>query len=258
MIDLHCHLLPGVDDGSRSVAQSVAVLTRFAAAGVTDVCLTPHLTVSGAEQHGVPPSYDAAFAALTAALVEAPGATPRLHRGVELMLDRPFTRLAAASPITLAGGRYVLVEFTRMVPAATVLSALQQVMECGLIPLLAHPERYSSCSPRAVARWREAGALMQVDANTLLTGSARGDRARALVAAGLADILAADNHGDSASQELANQVLRDHGAEAQAELLLVTNPRAILESRSVTPVEPVSLASPFTWRVRRFLNGGEP
>jgi tyrosine-protein phosphatase YwqE len=252
VIDLHSHLLPGVDDGSRSVEQSVSVLARLAAVGVTDVCLTPHLTVASAGL-GIPPAYDAAFDALRA---EAP-ATPRLHRGVELMLDRPFSRDTARSGVTLGGTRYVLVEFTRIVPAATVQSALKQVVECGLVPLLAHPERYSSCSPRAVSVWRETGALMQVDANTLLAGSARGDRARALLAAGLADILAADNHGDGASQALAHEVLEGQGAGAQAELLTITNPRAILEDRTVTAVEPVTLSPPLTWRLRRFLNGGE-
>ncbi len=252
MIDLHSHLLPGVDDGSRSVEQSVAVLARLASAGVTDVCLTPHLTVSGAEQ-GIPPAHDAAFAALTAV---AP-ATPRLHRGVELMLDRPFSGKAARPGISIAGTRYVLVEFTRIVPANTVKSALMQVVESGLVPLLAHPERYSSCSPRAVSAWRETGALMQLDATTILTGSVRGDRARALLAAGLADIFAADNHGDGASPELVRQVLSDQGAEAQAELLTLANPLAILENRDVSPVEPVTLSPPFTWRLRRFLSGGE-
>jgi protein-tyrosine phosphatase len=252
VIDLHSHLLPGVDDGSRSVSQSVSVLTRLADAGVTDVCLTPHLTVSAAEL-GVPPAYDAAFRALTAKAPEQ----PRLHRGVELMLDRPFTRKAIQPGITLAGTRYVLVEFTRIVPASTVQVALTQVVECGLVPVLAHPERYSSCSPRAVEAWREAGALMQLDATTVLTGSARGDRARALLAAGLGDILAADNHGDGASQEMASRVLRGQGAEEQAELLTVTNPQAILEDRATTRVEPVTLSPPLTWRLRRFLNGGE-
>ena len=66
MIDLHSHLLPGVDDGSRTVEQSVEVLTRMGAAGITAVCLTPHLEASRAEK-GVPKAYDAAFEALKAA-----------------------------------------------------------------------------------------------------------------------------------------------------------------------------------------------
>ncbi|MFN2316895.1 MAG: CpsB/CapC family capsule biosynthesis tyrosine phosphatase, partial [Gemmatimonadales bacterium] len=57
MIDLHSHLLPGVDDGSKSVSQSVRVLRMFADKGITAVCLTPHMTVSRADA-GVPPAWD--------------------------------------------------------------------------------------------------------------------------------------------------------------------------------------------------------
>ena len=81
MIDLHCHLLPGVDDGSRTVEQSVRVLTTMRESGVTAVCLTPHHTI-GHLSRGLPPGHDAAFYALSAAApVEV-----TLHRGVELGL----------------------------------------------------------------------------------------------------------------------------------------------------------------------------
>lgn len=252
MIDLHSHLLPGVDDGSRSVEQSVAVLERLAGVGVTDVCLTPHLTVSAAVR-GIPPAHDQAFAELKAA---AP-AQPALHRGVELMLDRPVSRAALGRGIFLGGSRYVLVEFSRIVPADTVVTALRQVVEAGAVPLLAHPERYSSCTLRAARAWKEAGAALQVDATTLLAPSRRGDRARALLAEGLADILAADNHGDTASQAAARNALEAEGAAEQAALLTETNPRAILEDRALTIVEPVALKPSFGWRLRRLLNGGE-
>ncbi len=85
MIDLHSHLLPAVDDGSRSVAQSVRVLEQLAAQGITAVCLTPHLR-SAELAAGPPPAHDKAWDALRAA---AP-AVPRLFRGAEVMLDRPL------------------------------------------------------------------------------------------------------------------------------------------------------------------------
>ena len=154
MIDLHSHLLPGVDDGSRSVDQSVKVLGALASEGLTDICLTPHLKASQAAK-GPPAAHDRAFDALLAA---AP-ATPRLHRGAEVMLDRPLT----TSPeqlrrVTLGGTRYILVEFPRMVALDTVTNALSRILDLGLVPLLAHPERYSCCSPDAVNRWRSLGA----------------------------------------------------------------------------------------------------
>ncbi|MFZ5623511.1 MAG: CpsB/CapC family capsule biosynthesis tyrosine phosphatase [Gemmatimonadota bacterium] len=248
MIDLHCHLLPGVDDGSRSVEQSVRVLQTMAAQGVTTVCLTPHLTVSEA-LNGIPPAHDAAFEQLAAA---APPEV-RLTRGVELMLDRPFTAEVAAIPgIRLAGTNYVLVEFSRLVTTQAVEHALYGVKALGVTPVLAHPERYSSFSPAAVARWRMLGAVMQVDATTLLAESARGDRARQLLANGQADIAAADNHGDTRSLAAAREFLVAHGGAEQAALLLETNPAAILEGAQLQLVEPLTIKASLLQRLRRF------
>jgi protein-tyrosine phosphatase len=131
------------------------------------------------------------------------------------------------------------------------------VVEAGLLPLLAHPERYTCCSPEAVARWREIGASMQVDATTLLTPQSRGQRARALVAAGLADILAADNHGDERSIGTGRQFLEVQDGAEQADLLTRVNPRAILDDAPLTPVPPVELRRSWVQKIRQLLEGGE-
>jgi protein-tyrosine phosphatase len=251
VIDLHSHLLPAVDDGSRSVAQSVTVMTAMAAQGVTDVCLTPHLR-AGQLAAAPPASHDAAFAALQAA---AP-ALPRLHRGAEVMLDRPLpVREDGARRFTLGGTRYLLVEFPRMVAYDTVTIALTRVVEAGLMPLLAHPERYACCSPEAVARWRDLGARMQVDATTLLSTQSRGQRARGLVAAGLADILAADNHGDDRLIATGRKFLEAQDGAQQAELLTVINPRAILADQPLVAVPPVEIRRTWMQRIRQLLEG---
>src|SRR6476646_6097337 len=139
MIDLHSHLLPGVDDGSRSVDQSVRVLTALSRDGLTDICLTPHLRATRVEV-GPPPAHDQAFEDLMA---QAPAA-PKLHRGAEVMLDHPLARqVATARKVTLAGSRYILVEFPRLVSSEIIAHAIMQVGELGLTPLVAHPERYS-------------------------------------------------------------------------------------------------------------------
>lgn len=250
MIDLHCHLLPAVDDGSRSVTQSVAVLERFAADGVTAVCLTPHLLASEAAA-GVPRAHDAAYEALRAA---APP-VPALHRGAEVMLDRPLPAVVAeARTITLAGSRHVLVEFPRLVAFQTVASALHLVRQIGLVPVLAHPERYSSCSPAAAEAWRRIGAVLQVDATTLLALEPRGERARALVGRGMADILAADNHGDRRSLALARDLLLEHGGDVQADLLLSANPAALITDVAPEMVPPIELRPSLLTRIRRLFH----
>ena len=253
MIDLHSHLLPNVDDGSRSVAQSVKVMKAMAEQGVTDVCLTPHLRAG--QLAGAPPrSHDDAFEALQAAAPRR----PRLHRGAEVMLDRPLPVSGESlRRCTIGGTRYILVEFPRMVAYDTVTIALGRVVDAGLLPLLAHPERYTCCSPEAVARWRELGACMQVDATTLLSPQSRGQRARALVAAGLADILAADNHGDERSIATGRKFLEAQDGADQAELLTVLNPQAILDDRSLIAVPPVEIRRSWMQKIRQILEGGE-
>ena len=253
MIDLHSHLLPAVDDGSRSVAQSVKVMQEQVALGVTDICLTPHVR-AGDLSKAPPESHEAAYASLQAEALPL----PRLHRGAEVMLDRPLpTQAPSLRRYTLGGTRYLLVEFPRMVAFDTVATALGRVMDAGLLPLLAHPERYTCCSPEAVVRWREIGARMQVDATTLLASHARGQRARALVAAGLADILAADNHGDSRSIGTGRQFLESQDGAEQADLLTRVNPRAILDDAPLTPVPSLELRRTWVQKIRQLLEGGE-
>ncbi len=251
MIDLHSHLLPAVDDGSRSVEQSVRVLFEMAQQGVTDVCLTPHL-LSGRAEAGPPLAHDRTFEALQA---QAPQ-MPRLHRGAEIMMDRPITRsVAAARNVTLAGTRYILVEFPRLVAYDTVVNALSQVVEFGLVPLVAHPERYSCCSVETVRQWRSLGAKTQVDATTLLASQARGQRARQLVSEGLADILAGDNHGDARTVATGARFLRAQDGFDQVDLLVRRNPAAILADGELTAVPPLRIRQSWMSRIKQFLEG---
>jgi protein-tyrosine phosphatase len=253
VIDLHSHLLPGVDDGARTVAQSVVTLQALAEGGVTDICLTPHFTASALEG-GVPDAHEEAWAALRREMPVG----PQLYRGAEVMLDRGLGPKGAANPaFRLNCTRYMLVEFPRMVSADAVFNALRGVVETGVTPLLAHPERYTVCQPALVARWRALGALMQVDATTALMATRRGDRARALLAHGFADIVAADNHGDNRTMADIRRALEAQGDGEAAALLTTANPRAILENRPTLPVPPVQVKLPLKDRIRRIFGGDD-
>lgn len=253
MVDLHSHLLPGVDDGSRSVEQSVTVLRKMARRGVTELCLTPHFEASRIGR-GIPVAHDEAWERLKPAIPEG----IKLHRGVELMLDRPFpVEGAGQAELRLGKSRYLLVEFPNSIAPPAALNALSQVAQCGLVPLLAHPERYTCCTPEVVARWKAAGARMQLDARTLFQPRTRGDRARALLAAGLGDILAGDNHGDSRLLPDAFLALSELGGHEQADLLARGNPTAILAGDDLTPVPPFTIKQPLLVRLRQLLNPEE-
>lgn len=250
MIDLHSHLLPGVDDGSRTVAQSVAVLTKLVELGVDGLCLTPHLLASEALA-GVPPEHERAFAELRPVIPA--GIT--IYRGAEVMMDRPLEMVVGRDRlVTINNSRYLLIEFPRMVTSHAAEQAIMGVTAAGLVPLIAHPERYQCVNVPLAQRWKELGAILQVDGPTLLSSRSRGDRARQLVGAGLADIAAADNHGDERSLRPVQDLLVDMAGGQQADLLLSANPRAIVDDRPVEPVPPLSWRRTIVDRLRWLLD----
>ena len=250
MIDLHTHLLPGVDDGADTPEAAVAVLRSWHADGVTAVCCTPHLLASQAAQAPAG-ELDELLEELRAM---APAA-PRLSRGFEIMLDVPTPDLTDRR-LALNGTRYVLVEFGRMVPAESSVLALVRLRGSGVVPVLAHPERYAACSVPLARRWQEAGALLQVDATTLLGESKRTERARALVESGCAALIASDNHGDGRGLRVAVEWLETHGGREQARLLAVENPGAILADEVPAPVPPMRVRRSWYSMLKAFVVGG--
>jgi protein-tyrosine phosphatase len=253
MADLHSHLLPGVDDGSRTIAQSVRVLDLMGKSHTSDVCLTPHLRSSQlspdvlANQLSL---HDHAFDELSA---QAP-VLPRMHRGVELMVEGPLPRDAALDrTLCLAGSRYILIEFPLELNATSIRALIGLFTRRGLVPLIAHAERYSIATPAEVFVWKDLGAAIQVDAHTLaLARGSRGTRAKALVGSGLADVIAADNHGDERTLAAPWTYLTQIGANVQAECLLAINPQAILADFALEPVPPLVRQPPFRSFLRFF------
>jgi protein-tyrosine phosphatase len=230
---MHTHLLPGVDDGSPSFDVSLPVLERFAEQGVTVLVCTPHLNASQAaaapwEGHG------ALFAELQA---RAPAGI-ELQLGWEIMLDSPGVDLTAPY-LTLGSSRALLVEFTRggLPPGASV--ELRRIARAGRTPVLAHPERYFGCTLELVREWRALGVVIQTDASVLMGRGVPSELARDMLAEGLIDILASDNHGDRRALSTAREWLRERGGDEQVELLTHHNAACVLADEDPVPVPPL-------------------
>jgi protein-tyrosine phosphatase len=234
MIDIHSHLLPGVDDGSPSVAASLPVLRRFAEQGVECVVLTPHLTASRAADA----PHERHLAILRTLRAAAPG-PPELLLGWEIMLDTPNTDLRAPR-LSLGGSTAVLVEFPRMNVPHGAANELARIRSAGRVPVLAHPERYWGCTTDAVTAWRSAGAVIQMDTAGLMGRGSIAAMSRALLQAGLVDLFASDNHGDSRSLATARDWLLEVATPEHAELLTRTNARRLLDGAPLLPVPPLS------------------
>lgn len=233
MIDIHTHLLPGVDDGSPSFEVSLAVLKRFAEQGVTTLVCTPHLNAGQAALAPV-----ARHRELFAELQQRAPAGIALQLGWEIMLDSPNVDLTAPE-LALGNSRAVLVEFTRGGLPRGASAELRRIARSGRTPILAHPERYYGCTLDAVREWRKIGVVIQTDASVLMGRGVPAELARQMLAEGLIDILASDNHGDARSLASARDWLLERGGEEQVDLLTFANAENVLSDEDPLPVPPL-------------------
>lgn len=249
MIDLHTHLLPGVDDGSRTMDNSVRVLERLLSEGVHEVACTPHLNASRAHDVAVEE-----YGALRAELQRLAPEGIRLAAGFEIMLDRPGCSLNRTG-LTLGSSRAVLVEFPRSGLPAESTAELLRIRASGLVPVIAHPERYRGVSLELVREWRDVGVVIQGDALMLLSSGEMAQLARAMLEHGVYDILASDNHGDRRSLATVRLWLKELGGDAQGVLLTEENPRRVLADAELLPVPPLKRERSMWQRLREMIGG---
>lgn len=265
LVDLHSHLVPGVDDGARDLGESLAAIDRLAAAGVTRVLTTPHIDASVLARSEVfariQSSVEAAWRTVLEACRER---QPRmsLHLGHEIMLDTALPVLDDPR-VRLNGGRYVLVEFPRLNIPPGSDDVLYYIRERGRTAVVAHVERYfyHGIEEQTLEEWRHTGAVFQVNAASLLGGygSVAQQLAWELVSRGWVGVLASDYHarGETWIPE-ARAALAEHGGIEQERLLLHANPRRIVMDEPIEEVPPLEIArSGGTWsRLRGMFRGG--
>jgi protein-tyrosine phosphatase len=233
LVDLHCHLLWGVDDGCRAPGDALEAARALVALGYEAAAQTPHARADF-------PSRDAALCearhAELEALLEREGVALRLHRGAENFLDEGFLdRVARGVPRALgATARTVLVElpFAGAVPALPDL--LFRIRLKGLVPLVAHPERCAEFErPGRAEEAVRLGAALQLDVGALTGRYGRAARklAERLLGDGLYAVAATDLHGPVEAERWVSEALealaRRAGA-AEAGRLTRDNPRRVL------------------------------
>ena len=235
VIDLHSHILPGLDDGARTPAASLALAHAAAKVGVTTIAATPHVRDDFPTS---PDRMEAELAALRERLASE-GSSINVVAGGEVALDR-LERLTPEdmSRFALGGsGRYLLVEFPYYGWPFTLEGQLRRLRAQGFFPVLAHPERNPDVqsTPERVQRLRRAGALVQVTIDSL--SGALGRRARRaavdLLALGAIDLLATDAHSPEA-YALGRAALADAvGDRGLARRLTLDVPAAIIAGEPV-------------------------
>ncbi len=249
--EIHNHLLPGVDDGSRSMPETLRHLQALHADGVRRLAFSPHLFGWLAEAEGALEArldhLESVFRTVRAELAGVAD-VPSLELGQEVYLSAPeiADRVVRVPGVGHAGSRYVLMEFGFDLPEECP-AIIRAVRDAGRRPIVAHPERYRRDGARVsvdeIASWKEAGALLQVNAGSL-AGHYRSDVetvAWDLLARGLPDLIGSDNHADSRpeSPAEADRLLRASGGDEAARILLHENPSRVLDDRETVAAPSV-------------------
>ena len=234
MVDLHCHILPGVDDGSPDMATSLEMAEIAVADGIDTVVATPHLStdnpLSPSEIRAATQAFNEALRQQQIDLVVLPGAE------VEAQLQM-VESLRGKQLITIGDrGRHLLIE----TPFVGIPQFLEQIcfelQIAGVTPVLAHPERSELArqQPEVLQRLAERGCLLQVNVDSVLGRAGRDAKrlAVSLLRTGQAQILASDAHDvrhrpprlSPAQQELERAV-----KNINFQILVDTLPRQIIE-----------------------------
>lgn len=233
MTDIHTHILPGIDDGPETMEETRRMLLKAFEQGIRNIIATPHFFRRRYE-----PEVRKINELVSAVQAEADILTPglRIYPGQEIMHFYEIEEfLAEKKVLTLAGTRYVLIEFLPSVVYSRLELAVRRMIFAGYIPVLAHAERYFCLRQQErLEELASAGVRMQMNYQSLVTGKNYSDRrwCRKMVLDGKCHFLSTDMHGaDVRTPECGTAIawLLKRAGKEQIRELTIENPGKLLE-----------------------------
>lgn len=232
---MHCHILPGLDDGAKTMEETMATLKEASRQGVKRMIVTPHFhperyAVEASETEEALEKVREECLRQNVQVAIYPGQECLYYSGLVKLLDREKV-------LTLAGSNYVLVEFEPNCMFSYLQSGLRELRSCGYIPILAHFERYQCLYKKEyLEEIREQGFLLQMNFDRLLEADSffHKNRWRKLIKEGIVDFLGSDCHGMDFRPlhvEAAYRWIQANLDLSQQKRMLEDNIKNILESR---------------------------
>jgi protein-tyrosine phosphatase len=244
MIDLHCHMLPSIDDGAADLEVALEMARLAVADGITITACTPHIMpgVYGNTGPQIRAAIDAFAEALAAAAIPlrlVPGAD--VHLAVDLVAG-----LKSGQVLTLNDSRYFLFEPPHHVMPPRLEHAVFDIMTAGYQPVLTHPERLTWIEDHydVMQRLAKSGVWMQITCGSVTGRFGRRPQywADRMIDEGLVHILATDAHNlrnRSPSMAKSRDMVAERLGEAEADNMVLTRPQGILDN-----VEPDAMPPP--------------
>jgi protein-tyrosine phosphatase len=255
MVDIHCHILPGLDDGPEKIEESLAMAEAAIADGITHVVATPHSSSDFAFDY-------ARVRQVREQLQAQVGARLTLATGCDFHVNiENLVALRADAPrFCINQHSYLLVEFSEFSIPPSTDQTMHEMQLMDIRPVITHPERNAivHAQPGRLAAWVRMGCFVQVTGGSV-TGDF-GPRAQrdALqwIAAGLVHFVASDAHNTRRRPlklQAAYKVVCERFGEKKARALFVENPMAAFEGRDLPHVPEVVQEEQKSARRKRFL-----
>ncbi|NOZ07741.1 MAG: hypothetical protein GXO91_02550 [FCB group bacterium] len=258
MIDFHNHLIPHVDDGAKSMEVAAEMMAAAVEQGVTEIIATPHRQHPKFEMLRV--SNDDILAAYNDLqdYIKTHEIPLRVHLGAEVYFQSNLLALIHHPFALLGSSRYILVEFSTSFLPLSYKAIFEQLMDLGVTPIIAHPERYSPIYSdfSILKKIYNSGILIQLDAGSLLgTLGRRSEKiARKILTGGYAHFIGSDAHNTTKrnfclqpAYEVARKLIG-----SDAEILVTHNPSALIYGDEIISIQQKS--KKFVQKISHFIS----
>jgi len=209
-VDIHCHILPGIDDGAKNINESIELIKGLVALGVKEFIPTPHVMQDF--YPNTDESIGSSFEILLDALKTTPLSNIPINPAAEYMMDNHFEDLLNNENLFTLKGRYVLVEMSYFQQPINVKAIIFNLKSNGYLPVLAHPERYSYYHNNK-AKYKELkqlGCFFQLNLLSLSNhyGKSVQETAHYLIQEEFIDFVGTDTHNINHVKKLSKIVLK--------------------------------------------------
>ena len=232
-IDIHSHILYGIDDGSKSLEESIEIINQAIEVGFTEIVLTPHYIEESKYQTNNKEKES---------ILKTLKSNIKLYLGNEVFVNNNLEELLKKQEIsTINKSKYLLIEFPMNQKPKDINNILYELRIKGIIPIIAHPERYDYVekNPNIVKEWIEEGAILQSNYGSIIGiyGSGPQKTIKKLLKKKLIDVLASDVHYPNnkiyQNMETIEKKLKRITKE-NYEKLVYTNPKLIIENKEIS------------------------
>ena len=236
MIDIHCHILPGVDDGPKTIEESLDMIKLAYGDGIREIIATPHFN------HPFEFESDKALEQFKLLKEKSEELYDdfKLHLGAEVYITASLLKDMKRDIKTISDSRYMLIEFNREVDPSEILDAVHELKLKGYIPIVAHIEMYRKVleSPEIVKSIRKDGGYIQITGSSILgkQGKEVMSFIKKLLKDGDVDFIASDGHSLSKRRPVLRDVylyIEENYGEKLAKKVFIENPSKIIKDEEI-------------------------